>query len=454
MGPRPLGAPTENGIRPAGLLYLGPGDALKKTGETPAAARDAGYRPDSAESGRDVPLIAVSFTMFLVFVGFSSGQFHAYLFENRGIGSLDIGLLIMAGQGAGILSPLFQVSIIRRFHGPRLPLMIMIAGAGSALALLPHLRGFWSLLSVFCLFSFCAAGLFPLNAACTFEAMRNRGHGTFFRIRTLGTLGFLLGCAVSVFFPTLADLPVLYGGFAGFLFLALAVVALEYRYSPPVAPLAGFSPPKAGAPRTYSAPTFARTLVLLKEPRTLRLLIVLGVMNFANSMATVVQGNYLVDRWHEGQRAISMAWVVSTACEVPLMLLCAAILRRHGLRYVIGFGLAGTLVKLGGLALAGEVWQFYLALAMHGCFFSGALTGFSVYLDRAYRKEERPSLQALAPVFYGGIPSSLAGLTAGVVWHSFSLRAVYLLSGGIAAVAMGYACLLLWNSGKRGNNNV
>lgn len=417
--------------------------------------RDAGIRPDPSASGRDVSLMAVSLTMFLVFVGFSSGQFHSYLFENRGIESLDIGLLIMAGQGAGILSPLFQVSIIRRLHGPRLPLMMMIAGAGSALASLPHLHGFWPLLAAFCLFSFCAAGLFPLNAACTFEAMRNRGHGTFFHIRTLGTLGFLLGCAVSVFFPDLADLPLLYGGFAAFLFLALAVVALEYRYAPPEsANLAAASGTSKGAPRSFSAPTFSRSLALLKEPRTLRLLIVLGTMNFANSMATVVQGNYLVDRWHEGQRAISMAWVVSTACEVPLMLLCAAILRRHGLRYVIGFGLAGTLVKLVGLALAGEVWQFYLALAMHGCFFSGALTGFSVYLDRAYRKEERASLQALAPIFYGGIPASLAGLTAGVLWHSFSLHAVYLVSGAIAALAAGYACLLLWNSGQRGNNKV
>jgi MFS family permease len=381
---------------------------------------------------REASLFGVGLTMFLVFVGFSSGQFHSYLFESRGIESLHIGFLIMAGQGAGILSPLFQVSIIRRFHGPRLPLMLMIAGAGCALAALPHLSGFWPILICFCLFSFCGAGLFPLNAACTFEAMRNRGHGAFFRIRTLGTLGFLMGCVISVFFPTLADLPLLYGGFAAALFLSLIVVGRVYPRPSPASP---------GAPRMGL--TFSNALSLLRQPRTLRLLIVLGTMNFANTMATVVQGNYLVDRWHEGQRAISVAWVVSTGCEVPLMLLCAGVLRRYGLRYVIGFGIAGTLVKLAGLALAGQVWQFYLALAMHGCFFSGALTGFSVYVDRTYRKEERASLQALAPVFYGGIPSSLAGLTAGLVWHGSSLRAVYLLSGGIAVLAAGYAFSLL-----------
>jgi hypothetical protein len=82
--------------------------------------------------------------------------------------------------------------------------------------------------------------------------------------------------------------------------------------------------------------------------------------------------------------------------------------------------------------LAREVWQYYLALSLHGCFFSGALTGFSVFLDRNYRKDERAALQSLAPVFYSAIPASLSGLTAGLVWHAFSLRAVYGLAGGIA----------------------
>jgi hypothetical protein len=87
--------------------------------------------------------------------------------------------------------------------------MLMLAGAGSALAVLPRLHGFWPLLICFCVFSFCGAGVFPLNAACAFESMRAHGHGAFFRIRSLGTVGFLVGCVASVFFPDLGDLPLL-----------------------------------------------------------------------------------------------------------------------------------------------------------------------------------------------------------------------------------------------------
>jgi MFS family permease len=386
-----------------------------------------------------VSLFGVSLTMFLIFSGLSSGQFHSYLFESRGLQGLQIGLILMAGQGISILSPLFQVAAIRRLHGPRLPLMLMLLGAAAALVCLPHLAGFWSLLLCFSLFSFCGAAIFPLNAACTFEAMRNHGHGVFFRIRSLGTLGFLAGCAVSVCFPRLIDLPWLYGGFAVCLLSAFSVTAWEYRSasartmaSGDAVKADGTDGDAAEAQQPIAVPSFPAAVKLLREPRTLRLLIFLGALNFANTMAIGMQGNYLVDRWHQGQRTISMAWVVSTGCEVPLMLLCAVVLRRFGLRYVIGLGILGTVLKLVGLAMAREVWQYYLALSLHGCFFSGALTGFSVFLDRNYRKEERAALQSLAPVFYSAIPASLAGLTAGLVWHAFSLRAVYGLAGGIA----------------------
>jgi MFS family permease len=125
------------------------------------------------------------------------------------------------------------------------------------------------------------------------------------------------------------------------------------------------------------------------------------------------------------------------------MLFCAWLLRRKGLRAVLAFGIGGTFLKLAGTALAGEAWQYMAALALHGCFFSGALTGFTVWLDRVYKSQDRPSLQALAPVFYAGLPAALSGLTAGLVWQHHSLRAVYLLAGVVSAGAAVYAFILL-----------
>ncbi len=396
------------------------------------------------KASKSTPLFGVGLAMFLIFAGLSSSQFHSYLFESNGLRDLQIGILLMAGQAAAIFSPLVQVPIIRKFGGPRLPLMFMIAGASVTLSLLPYMHHFWSFLILFPAFSFCAASVFPLNAASTLEAMQNQEHGAFFRIRSFGTLGFLVGCLISLCFPVLSDLPFLYRGFSVSLILALGVVYWDFRRGVRNVKLSK----KSDSNFLPSAPHFRETFRLLREPDTLRLLILLGLMNFANALAIGVQGNYLLNRWEQGQRSISMAWVISTACEVPIMLLCALLLKRKGLRVVIGLGIFGTLIKLTGLAAAGSLWQYYLALTMHGCFFAGALTGFNIYLDRRYQQQERATLQTISGIFYGGIPSALAGLSSGWIWHVFSLRSVYLVSGAIAFPAAFYAFFLLNSKGK------
>jgi hypothetical protein len=269
--------------------------------------------------------------MFLAFAGASSTQFHSYLFERRGSTALQVGFLLAAGSLAGIVSPLLQVRVIRLFQGARVPLLLSLAGAALSLAALPFVSGFGALLAIFFLFSFFAAGVFPLNTACTLEAVRHRGHGLFFRIRSLGTVGFLSGCIVSVCFTGGSALPWLYLGFASAYLLTLAVVARDYPAEP--------APPAVAGPGRH---TFARTFDLLREGRTGRLLLAMGVMNFANGLTLCVQGNYLVHRWAGGQASISLAWITSTACEIPIFLLCSYVLRRHGLRYVLGMGLAGT----------------------------------------------------------------------------------------------------------------
>jgi MFS family permease len=394
----------------------------------------------TANRSEDSSLLGVNLVMFLSYAGFSSAQFHSYLFESLGFRDLRIGFLLAAGYGAGILSPLLQVIFIRVFHGPRLPLMAALALGGISLACLPHARGYYGLMALFFAFCFSAAAISPLNTACTLETIRKRGREVFFRIRTLGTIGFLIGCVISACFPMRADLPILYLGFGAAMILALVMVAGHYRHIPPEQAPEDF----LVHPHPKTAPTFRAALRLLGSPHAWRMLSVLGVLSFANAMASIVQGNYLIQRWQGGQLSISLAWVVSTACEIPIMLLCVRILKRRGLNHVLGFGLIGTLIKLVVLAFAGTLWSYFLGLSLHGCFFAGVVTGFGIFLDHHFHKEDRPTLQALSAVFLLGLPSAMAGLATGLIWHFFSLRAVYAFSGLVAALGAALGVLFFF----------
>jgi len=366
--------------------------------------------------------------MFLGFVGLSAGQFHGYLFERMGFFPLQIGILLFSGYAAGIVAPIVQVRAIRWLRGPRRPLMLILAGAGLGMAFLPHVHGFFAVAMIFFMALFCTASISTLITACSLEVTRDRGRWLYFVIRTLGTIGYLVGCVASYFRSTPESLPFLYLGFGGAFIAALAVATVDLRPADPRQ-----APEDAEVvehPR--AAPGFRRAPQLFSDPLTARLLWTLGVMNFANAMVTLAQGNYLASRFSGGQSVISEAWIVATFCEIPLMLFCAWLMRRHGLRAVITFGLLGTVLKLVLTGIAGSRGVYFLGLMVHGCFFSGALVGFNLYVDQRFPVADRPSLQALGTLFYQGIPTALAGLAVGTVWHFWGLRSVFWIAGMIA----------------------
>jgi hypothetical protein len=375
--------------------------------------------------------------MFLGFVGLSSMQFYGYLFERMGYPPFRIGLLLSTGLAAGIAAPIFQVQAIRFLKGPRRALFLMLAGAGLALAGLPHVNGFFPMMAVFFIAMFCASGFYPLITACALEVTRSQGPWVYFVVRCLGTLGFLAGCFASYFYPGPALLSRLYLGFGAAFLFALIIALWGLRPSDP-----GEAPEDGTVnlnPR--HAPGFGRALRLLSAPRPRQLLWALGIMNFANSMATLVQGNYLVARFPGGTQSISLAWIVSTACEVPFMLLCAWLTRCSALRVVMGLGLLGTTLKLVLIGTAATRGMYFLGLIFHGCFFSGAMVGFNLYVDQHFSVADRPSLQALGALFYQGIPMALGGLAAGLIWHFAGLRDVYWTA---AAIGMGVGVYTLF----------
>jgi len=392
--------------------------------------------PSASRSGS---LWGVSAVMFLSFTGFAAAQFHGYLFEQLGFSPLQIGLLFGLGFAADIVAPLAQVLAIRRLRGPRRPLMLALTGAGIGTILLPYAQGFAVAALVFSFTLFCSSSVNPLNTACSLELTRSRGQGFFFLIRTIGTAGYLVACVFCYFHPEPARLPLLYAGFALASILAIPVIAKTFiPEDPRQAPEDILVNPK---PRR--TPGLRRAWRLLSAPLAKRLLWTLGIMNFANAMATLVQGNYLMARFSKGQASISLAWIIATACEIPLMLACAWLVRRHGLRVVLGVGLLGTTLKLFFLGAANSYGVFLAGLVFHGAFFSGAVTGFSLFLDQRYAVSDRPSLQALGSLFYAGLPMALGGLAAGVIWQAFGLNAVYLTAAVIGLGAGAYTMVLL-----------
>ncbi len=372
--------------------------------------------------------IGIAAATFFAFAGVAANQFHGYLFELKGSSALSIGLLMMTGYSASVLAPLVQMFLIRKSQGPYRPLLAVSFGAAIALALLPWARGFWDLWVLFAILSFCTASVFPLLTAATLETTRHQtraqGHGLFVRIRGLGTVGFMVACLICLAFPRSESLAWIYAGFGLAFLISVAVLFPSAQWHGRKQDL--------GQVRLPSAPRLGVAWRRLFRGETTVLIFLIALMNFANVMATVVQGNYLIHRFHVSQAYISLSWVIATACEVVWMAVCARLVRTMDIRRLIVLGLWGTGLKLLLMGFATTYFSFVLGLIFHGLYFSFTLAGFGVYLDRRFRPAERPVLQALTSAMAQGLPAALAGLSTGLVWHRFQLHGVY-----IAAAALG-----------------
>jgi MFS_1 like family len=385
--------------------------------------------------------MGVAMAMFFSYAGIAANQFHGYLFEIKGHGALAIGWLFMTGYGVGIGAPFIQVLLIRKWHGPYWPLALVALGGALSMAYLPWASGFWALWGAFSVLSFCLASLFPLLNAATLETTRGKGHSHFIRIRGFGSLGFLFASVLCLAVPRSERLPHLYLGFALGLLLALFFIA--------PAGLFHRSQRLQRAAPVIRAPNIRKAMRRLFRGEAVILVLLLATMSYANVMATAMQGNYIIHQFGLDQRSISLAWTISTLCELVWMALCAYVVQTMDLRRMMVLGLWGTLAKLLLLAVATNYFTYVLGLAFHGLFFSFSLTGFGVYLDRRFRASERPGQQALTSGLVQGIPAALAGISSGWIWNSLELKSVYIT----AAILAGAICLVgeFWVRRRIGN---
>lgn len=385
------------------------------------------------ENNRKAAAIGVAAATFFAFAGVAANQFHGYLFELKGSSAMAIGFLLMTGYSASVFAPLVQMRLIRKSHGPYRPLLAVSFGAALALGLMPWARGFWDLWLLFATLSFCISSVFPLLTAATLETTRHQtrhqGHGLFVHIRGLGSAGFMVACLVCLAFPRSDKLAWIYAGFGLAFLISVAVLFPAAKWHD--------AQREGETQRVPRAPKLGVAWRRLFRGETSFLIFLIALMNFANVMATVVQGNYLIHRFQVSQGYISLAWVIATACEVVWMAVCARLVRSLDIRRLIVIGLWGTGLKLAFMGFASTYFSFVLGLVFHGLYFSFTLAGFGIYLDRRFRPSERPVLQALTSAMAQGLPAALAGLATGWLWHRFQLHSVYI----VAAALGGLTCL-------------
>jgi MFS family permease len=377
--------------------------------------------------------VKFSIATFFIYFGLSAVQFHSILFELKGFKGNEFTALITAGSLSGITAPFIIAFVARYFPQPVVLLSFLLAVAFLTLPLMPFITSFYIMLTVYFIYTFCMWGTFPLHTSSGMEVYRSRGYGTFFFIRALGTLGFVIGCLLAALSIEKLNFGLLYIGFGiGFIIALLSLKNLV--------PDSNTSPQKphgslSQGPALFKPSTWINAWHQYKNSLLARLLLPVGLLSCANSMAISIQGNYILNEFEGTRTTVSLAWFICSGCEIPIMFLCIYLLKKWNLAYVLAAGMLGTCIRLAGMNFSTSIWELFLTLILHGFFYAGIATGLGICIDRTKWKY-RSSLQAMYSLIYAGIPHVFGGFMAGFLWDRYSINFVYQVSMYISLSAL------------------
>ncbi|MBF0432740.1 MAG: MFS transporter [Fibrobacteria bacterium] len=363
-----------------------------------------------------------------IFFGISSIQFHSVLFEDRGFTGSHFTLLIVTGAVSALVSPLTMSLLTRFFRQPFTPLQLLLFTSGITLPLLPVIPDLRLLLLMYFIHTFSMWGLFPLYLACGMEVYREKGYDIYFFVRSLGTFGFAVGCAIAAISARGFSFPVLYFGFGISFLLAFFIIRPFRNFSHlPSKRDADSHVNKFVLTDFFKLTKWKAMFPFLKDKQFLFLLVPITIICCANSMAVNIQGNYIINHFRGTRTTVSIAWLLCSGLEIPIMFFCIYLLRKWSLTAVLFFGVLGTCIRLTGMSYSPTIGFFFLSIALHGFYYAGVATGMGVCIDRTNWKH-RAALQPLLTVIYSGIPNVTGAFLSGYIWEHYSLSAVYQVS--------------------------
>jgi MFS transporter, PPP family, 3-phenylpropionic acid transporter len=392
-------------------------------GALPAAPGHAG--------GWTTGLLLKSFYFFLYgTLGCYLVFFGPYL---RGIGfsGEQLGLIVMAGQIAGLISTLVWAAIADRLQAASRALRWCSLLASVSILLLPWARTPLQVGAVLVVHNLAAPALMPLSDAVAVEWLQRRGAGSYSRTRLFGTVGgVLLVQGLGSLLSSRGEQP---GDLATPLWIVACVVAFTI-----VAQMLPFAPPSAPPPELRDVRSLG------KDSRLRLLLLVCLVHWLCYTPYDLLFGIYLRDQGLPSSfNGLGLAG--GPVAEILVLAAFPVLERRLRVGSLLALIFAGTALRWALLSGATTAWAIaglqFLHGAMSGLFWATVVKAMSDIVPSRLRATGYALFSAI--VVSGG--NTLGYRLAGLGYDKLGARPLF----GYAAVLEVVPLLLVLAVGRR-----
>ncbi|MCX7048819.1 MAG: MFS transporter [Candidatus Sumerlaeota bacterium] len=129
-------------------------------------------------------------------------------------------------------------------------------------------------------------------------------------------------------------------------------------------------------------------------------------------------------------------WILGPLSEIPMIFFSSAIIRRIGARNMLALGVAGTVVRLTGLAIAPNLWWVLPLQALHALTFGAFHTSSIHFLNRLAPPDMKQSATTLFSALALGCAAIAGNAIGGTLIEHCGYRAMYGIYGGVALIGL------------------
>lgn len=357
--------------------------------------------------------------------------------ETRGLGAVEIGMVIAAAQWSKVLvNPLVTSHVDRT--GTRRTTMIGLALASLAgFALLLPLSGFWPIFLMAVPATACMAALMPLAESAALQVVRQTG-ADYGRMRLWGSITFMVaavaaGAALDVLPVTLVVPAAILGG--------LVLTALS----------AASLPPDERRPRRHgeAAVPWRRDGLarLLGEPR---FLLFLGCVGLSQASHAPYYG-FSTLHWRAAglsDTVIGLLWAVGVIVEIAVFAFGNRMLAWLGPKGLLLAAAGGGVVRWTVLAWTAHPAALFAVQGLHALTYAAGHLGAMHFIVRAVPDSHAVRAQGLYSALAMGALLGLSMIVAGWLYEAVGGEA-FLLGSALCAGAgvLGLTLARVWDGG-------
>jgi len=354
--------------------------------------------------------------------------------ESRGLGAVEIGLVMAASQWSKVLVNPAVASHADRTGRRRMLMVALSLASLIGFAMLTPLSGFWPLFLLAVPATACLAALMPLAESVAMGVVRTHG-ADYGRMRLWGSLTFILaavgaGAALDLL-PVGVVVPAAI--LTGICLTALVATALPDD-----------GPPRRGASDGGSRGGLRR---LLADPR---FLLFLGCVGLSQASHAPYYG-FATLHWRAAglsETLIGLLWALGVLVEIALFAVGNRVLARLGPKGLLLAAAAGGLLRWSVLAFTTLPAVLIAVQGLHALTYAAGHLGAMHFISRAVPLSHAVRAQGLYSAWALGAALGLAMIVAGGLYDAFGGIA-FLLGTGLCALSAlaGLALSHRWDGG-------